>query len=62
MSKKQYTAIIIFNNGEYARKWRKISNLASLEASCVKLGADYINLYDKETKQYVRRIYIKKGV
>lgn len=60
MAKKEYTAIVFFDTGEAPHKYRSITNTKSLEAYCIKkLDAWYINYYNKETKQFYNRVYLK---
>lgn len=63
MAKKLYTAIVFMaDQTQSPRKYRNISNINSFYNFCVKIGAAYFNTYDKSTKLFVERIYIKKGV
>jgi HD superfamily phosphohydrolase YqeK len=63
MAKKLYTAIVFMADPvENTRKYRNISNINSFYNFCVKINAAYFNTYDKSTKLFVERIYIKKGV
>ena len=62
MAKKLYTAIVFMADpNDTPRKYRNISNINSFYNFCVKIGAAYFNTYDKSTKIFVERIYIKKG-
>jgi len=62
MAKKLFTAIVFMSNIEAPiRKYRNISNINSFYNFCVTINADYFNVYDKDTKLFVERIYIKKG-
>lgn len=62
MPKKLYTAIVFMADPEQTpRKYRNISNINSFYNFCVKINAAYFNTYDKFTKLFVERIYIKKG-
>lgn len=62
MAKKLYTAIVFMPDGQNTRKYRNISNLNSFYSFCKIVGAAYYNLYDKSSKLFVGRVYIKKGV
>ena len=44
------------------RKYRNINNIPNFVKFCQSIDSEYVNLYDKATKLYVERIYIKKGV
>ena len=62
MAKKLYTAIVFMTNAsDTPRKYRNISNINSFYNFCIKINAAYFNTYDKSTKLFVERIYIKKG-
>lgn len=61
MAKKLYTAIVFMLDNTPARKYRNISNLERFASWCESIPANYINIYDKQTKEYIKRIYIKKG-
>jgi hypothetical protein len=63
MAKNLYSAIVFFkDNSQPIRKYRNISNINNFINFAKSLNADYINLYEKVTRLYVERIYIKKGV
>jgi hypothetical protein len=62
MSKKLYTAIVFMAAGLPPRKYRNINNIPNFVKFCQSFDSEYVNLYDKATKLYVERIYIKKGV
>lgn len=61
MAKKEYTAIVFFDTGELPHKYRGVTNLKSLEAYCIRKlpGSWYINYYNKETKDFSHRAYLK---
>jgi hypothetical protein len=61
ISKKYYTAIVFMLDGSPARKYHNL-NVDDSYFFLVRIGAEYVNLYDKNTKSFVERIYIKKGV
>ena len=62
MAKKLFTAIVFMqDNKEQPRKYRNIANLNSFRLFADSINAAYYNLYDKTTKIFVERIYIKKG-
>ena len=62
MAQKLYTAIVFMLDGLPPRKYRNINNIPNFLNFCTKNNASYINLYDKASKLFVGRIYIKKGV
>ena len=43
------------------RKYRNISNIANFTNFARSINADYFNLYEKATRKFQERIYIKKG-
>ena len=55
-----YTAIIFFNaeKNEQPRKYININNIDNFKRFAANLGARYINLYDRTTKQYKGRHYL----
>ena len=58
--KKRYTAIIFFKDKNIAPfKYRNIDNFISFESYVFKTfqNINYINYYDKESKQYFGRKY-----
>jgi hypothetical protein len=61
MQKKLYNAIVFFppNLGRQPAKYRNISNPASFARFALRSGASYVNWYDKETKEYINRSYVK---
>lgn len=61
MAKKLHTAIVFMLDNLPARKYRNITNLERFASWCESIPAKYVNFYDKQTKAYVKRIYIKKG-
>jgi len=61
MAKNLYTAIVFMLDNTPARKYRNISNLERFASWCESINAKYVNFYDKQTKAYYKRIYIKKG-
>jgi hypothetical protein len=60
MAKKLYSAIVFMKDSTPIRKYRNISNINSFYNFCSTINADYFNMYDKTTKLFVERIYIKK--
>jgi hypothetical protein len=60
MAKKLYSAIVFMKDNTPIRKYRNISNINSFYNFCNTINADYFNMYDKTTKLFVERIYIKK--
>ena len=61
MPKPIFTAIVFMLDQSAPRKYRNISNVMNFIKFADSIKADYINLYDKPTKIFVQRIYIKKG-
>jgi hypothetical protein len=59
MAKPLYTAIVFFENDTNVRKYRNISNLGSFMLFLTKIQAHYCNLYEKETGNYFKRLYVK---
>lgn len=63
MAKNLYSAIVFWkDNNQPIRKYRNISNINNFTNFAKSLDAEYYNLYEKATRLYVERIYIKKGV
>ena len=63
MAKKLYSAIVFFkDNIQPVRKYHNISSINNFINFARSLDAEYFNLYEKTTRLYVERIYIKKGV
>ena len=63
MAKNLYSAIVFFkDNSQPIRKYRNISNINNFINFAKSLNAEYFNLYEKTTRLYVERVYIKKGV
>lgn len=63
MAKKLFTAIIYCTNpqpnGNFFLKFRNISDQDKFCKFAKKFnGAAYINFYDKETRNYINRIYL----
>jgi hypothetical protein len=62
MAKNLYSAIVFWkDNVQPIRKYRNISNINNFINFARSLNAEYFNLYEKTTRLYVERIYIKKG-
>lgn len=63
MAKNLYSAIVFWkDNVQPIRKYRNISNINNFINFARSINAEYFNLYEKTTRLYVERIYIKKGV
>jgi hypothetical protein len=63
MAKNLYSAIVFWkDNRQPIRKYRNISNINNFINFARSLDAEYFNLYEKTTRLYVERVYIKKGV
>ena len=62
MAKNLYSAIVFWkDNVQPIRKYRNISNINNFINFARSINAEYFNLYEKTTRLYVERIYIKKG-
>jgi hypothetical protein len=61
MAKILYSAIVFMADNTPARKYRNISNINNFINFARSINADYINLYEKTTRKFQERIYIKKG-
>lgn len=61
MAKILYSAIVFMLNNTPPRKYRNISNINNFINFARSIGADYFNLYEKTSKKFTERIYIKKG-
>ena len=61
MAKTLYSAIVFMVDNTPARKYRNISNITNFTNFARTIGADYFNLYEKTTRKFQERIYIKKG-
>lgn len=57
MAQKLYTGIIFFQDAQTPRKYRNILNLESLAKFGKKIGGWYVNLYDKKSGKFDRRMY-----
>lgn len=63
MAKTIYRAIVFMQDpNKPVRKYRNAYNDIKFYNFCKSINAAYYNLYDKSTKLFVERIYIKKGV
>lgn len=56
-----YKAIVFFpkDQNKQPHKYRNIQENQNFVRFMLKLGADYANLYDKKTNNYIKRIYAK---
>jgi len=61
MAKTLYSAIVFMTDNTPARKYRNISNINNFINFARSINADYINIYEKTTRKFQERIYIKKG-
>ena len=61
MAKILYSAIVFMADNTPARKYRNISNINNFTNFARSIGADYFNLFEKTTRKFQQRIYIKKG-
>jgi hypothetical protein len=57
MAQKLYTGIIFFKDAQTPRKYRNILDLQSLSKFGKKIGAWYVNLYDKKSGKFDHRMY-----
>ena len=57
---KLFTAIIFFKpeTGIKPRKYRNINNVQNMLKFALKSGGWYVNLYSKETKEFMAREYL----
>lgn len=56
MTNKLKTAILFFPDNKTAWKLRNVGSVERFIEYGRKVGASYVNFYDKETKQYLGRI------
>lgn len=56
-----YTAVVFMADKTPVRKYRNISNIVNFTNFARSINADYFNLYEKVSRKYQERIYIKKG-
>jgi hypothetical protein len=61
MAKMLYTAIVFMVDKSPVRKYRNITNIVNFTNFARSIDAEYFNLYEKVSKTYIERIYIKKG-
>jgi hypothetical protein len=61
MAKMLYTAIVFMADKSPVRKYRNITNIVNFTNFARSIDAEYYNLYEKVSKTYIERIYIKKG-
>ena len=56
-----YNAIVFFKPEKLlkTRKYHNISRLDNFTTFCIKAGAWYVNLYNSETKEFIKRLYIQ---
>jgi len=60
MAKILYTAIVFMANKTPTRKYHNIANINNFTNFAKSIDADYYNLYEKSSKKFYQRIYIKK--
>ncbi|NDC96432.1 hypothetical protein EB077_14095, partial [bacterium] len=60
MAEQKYTAILFFKpeTGVTPRKYRNVT-LRTFAFFAQRTGAWYVNLYDPETKAFIRRLYVE---
>jgi len=57
--RKKYSITVFFKeNDKKPRKYRNIINLITFTCFVRKAGGWYMNLYDQQTKIYIKRIYL----
>jgi len=57
--RKKYSITVFFKeNNKKPRKYRNIINLITFTSFVRKSGGWYMNLYDQQTKIYIKRIYL----
>lgn len=61
MAKTLYSAIVFMADNTPVRKYRNVTNINSFINFARSINADYFNLYEKATRKFYERIYIKKG-
>lgn len=61
MAKTLYSAIVFMADNTPVRKYRNIGNINNFINFARSINADYFNLYEKATRKFYERIYIKKG-
>lgn len=63
MAAPKYTGIVFFHHskGKTPLKYRGITNKAKFELFAAKLDALYINYYNKSTKQFEGRKWLKNA-
>ena len=59
MAQKLYTAIVFFPGERTPAKYRKLAEnrLDKFKTFCCNASAAYFNLYEKESKRFVKRVY-----
>ncbi len=58
MAKRQFSVIVFFEN-QAPKKWRNVTNLYSFSQYLDKMhrGWQYMNVYSRETRSYLKRYY-----
>jgi hypothetical protein len=56
MTEKLKTAILFFPDGKTAWKLRNVVSESRFLDYGRKVGASYVNFYDKETRQFIKRV------
>jgi len=61
--KISYTCIIFFQPeaGIKPRKYRNVNCLLRFEKFVTRMGGKYYNVYNKSTRGFIERVYIKKA-
>jgi hypothetical protein len=59
-----YSAIVFFKPelNISPRKYRRVTNLDNFADFCRNSGANYINVYERRTKRFYCRIWLKKDL
>ena len=62
MGNTYYNAIVFMQDtSQKVRKYRNIKNLNSFKNFCELQQASYFNLYRKDNKKFVERVYLKNN-
>ena len=58
METKKFSCIIFFHDGQKPRKYKYVNKLPTFYRFVNRLqGAWYVNVYNRDTSQYLHRIY-----
>jgi len=58
-----YSCIVFFlpDAGIRPRKYRNVNSLMRFEKFVTSMGGIYYNVYNKRTREFIERVYIKKA-